>query len=1135
MSRTIRRLALWIMAAIFLLSASIPGGAAYIASEGRDKIKSTVTSKKDYALMSGVTESSVALSDGHQGFMLQVAPSAKAKLKVSYSKYFAEGSSKATRTAAVSGMSYSFTRPTVQAAAYEKATSRNVIFAMNGNFAFDSGEPMGLIKVEGNVIHPSDSNAKIYFAILKDGSYAFRTYTDDHSDVLEAVAGRQWLVRDGKQIKQNTEQISARTAIGLKADGTLVTFVVNGKTNSYGVTINDMSELMFSLGCVNAINLDGGGSSLFATQRAGSSDLVIRNSPSDADGERKVSSVLFLVTEPQSDRLYFDFTNDAAAKERYKADIYGGKNFDTGSWHYHHTYSTAPVFDNKAGTMSFSTTATCPTDRHIHPVITSTNTSYTGGHPLVYIPSGVDYFKVRMKIEGSTDSAASFRMMYANDDGDESTHIGASVAIPSGYTNGEYFTLEGTLNFRQVDAVTAIRPEVYNLTVGDPTKNTVKFTYDYIYIGPKSGAVTADSLLFDFSNSHEARERYATIPYGFMDFDRSTQGFWATAYNSSGSAFSVDNSAGLLHVEVTDGASGSADAGNLTYGPWIKTTNSSGNLTGRTTYAYYPLSYIPENADILQIRFKTENCIVPEGKTPNLVLEYYYTMDDVHAYKNDIRKTYTLTNGSYQTLTIPASSAFKAADVIKCLGFRFQNIKGATVGDIAIDYIYVGPSCTAHNAIHTWDTGAVTTLPTCNSAGVKTYTCTVCKGMKTEPVSATGHTEVLDPAVAPTCTHSGLTEGKHCSVCNTILKVQETVPATGHSYTYTIIDGRNHRVACTNCDLSEVASHSYENGTCICGEAEHKEPVEDVSLKLNHSLNLASDISVNLVISKALLEGFDMDTVYVESTLETYAGNVRTGTQIIRVTPEDKGYFYYFTLDGLTAVQMNDKLSSVLYGTKDGQTYYSPVDEYSIATYAYSQLNKDGVNASLKTLCADLLRYGSKAQIFKSYRTDALADGNMTEAHRAFLSDIEAVTFGNTNVVLNDLPDAPITWAGKALNLESKVALKFVFNMGGYTGELSELSLRISYTDAYGNVKTDTLRNPAPYGQGTGAYVFTVDSLLAAELRAVVSARIYTGETPVSATLQYSPDTYGNNKTGNLLELCKALFAYSDSAKAFFV
>ena len=158
----------------------------------------------------------------------------------------------------------------------------------------------------------------------------------------------------------------------------------------------------------------------------------------------------------------------------------------------------------------------------------------------------------------------------------------------------------------------------------------------------------------------------------------------------------------------------------------------------------------------------------------------------------------------------------------------------------------------------------------------------------------------------------------------------------------------------------------------------------------------------------------------------------------------------------------------------------------------------------------------------------------MTDSHKAYLSDIETVTFDNTNRVLNDLPNAPVTWAGKSLNLESKVALKFVFNMGTYTGKLSDLSLRISYTDAYGNEKTETLAEPAPYGQGTGAYVFTLDTLLAAELRTVVSVQIYNGDTPLSATLQYSPDTYGNNKTGTLLELCKALFAYSDSAKAYF-
>jgi hypothetical protein len=315
---------------------------------------------------------------------------------------------------------------------------------------------------------------------------------------------------------------------------------------------------------------------------------------------------------------------------------------------------------------------------------------------------------------------------------------------------------------------------------------------------------------------------------------------------------------------------------------------------------------------------------------------------------------------------------------------------------------------------------------------------------------------------------------------------------------------------------------------------EIREPIQDDSIKIGHTLNLASDISVNFAVAKSLLEGFDMSTVYLECSVDIYENNTKTGTDTVKLLPVEQEYFYYFTLEGLTAVQMNDTITTVLYGTRDGKSYCSPTDIYSIATYAYSQLNKDGIGANLKALCADLLRYGSAAQSFKGYRTDAPVDSAMTETHRAYLSNLDAVAFGNTNRVLDDLSDPVITWVGKALDLNSKVSLKFILNASTYTGDPSELRLKVSYTDYAGRAQLLYMEGAEAYASA-GCYAFTFDGFLVAELRSVVSVQVCCGTTPLSCTLEYSADTYGNNKTGTLLTLCKALFAYSDSAKIYFV
>ncbi len=319
------------------------------------------------------------------------------------------------------------------------------------------------------------------------------------------------------------------------------------------------------------------------------------------------------------------------------------------------------------------------------------------------------------------------------------------------------------------------------------------------------------------------------------------------------------------------------------------------------------------------------------------------------------------------------------------------------------------------------------------------------------------------------------------------------------------------------------------------GEIQPPQPSLDANLKVNHTLNLSGDISLNYIVPTELLEGYDIDDTYMEVSIPEYKGNQYQGSKTVTLLPEKRDSYYYFTLTDLTAVQMNDQLAAVLYSSKNGKPVVSYADSYSIATYALAQLDKEDAPVALKTLCADLLCYGAQAQLFKGYRTNALADVAMTEHHKVYLTDLDTVVFGKNNSILNDMVEPQITWVGKSLSLESKVVLRFVIETASYTGAVEDLTLRVSYKDHAGQEQTVTLSKPTAYGSSGTRYAFSFDGLLAAELRSVLDVAVFKGETQLSSTLRYSADTYGNGKTGTLLTLCKALVAYSDSAKAYFI
>ena len=344
--------------------------------------------------------------------------------------------------------------------------------------------------------------------------------------------------------------------------------------------------------------------------------------------------------------------------------------------------------------------------------------------------------------------------------------------------------------------------------------------------------------------------------------------------------------------------------------------------------------------------------------------------------------------------------------------------------------------------IHAFGEWTTTKKANCTEDGVNERYC-ACGEKQTQSVSALGHTNVIDDAVAATCTTEGKTEGKHCSVCGEVIVAQTTIGKLGHvevidaavSATCTM-DGKTEGKHCSRCSTTLISQsvvsspgHQYNSGEITTQATCNQSGVKTFTCTVNNCRH--SYTETYSLPTYTATELYNLSVKYVGEivTYDKSGAELALGTGFV-ISSDGKIVTNYHVIEGAYSadITINDKkytISSIL-------AYDANID------LAVLKINATGLTAA--TVCKNPVSVGATVYAIGSSRgmTNTYSQGIITYADRVVdgVSHVQhdaSITHGNSGGPLVNVYGEVIginTWGiSDSQNL----------NFAVFTGELDNL------------------------------------------------------------------------------------------------